>query len=94
MKLKSKYNIGQIVEYKTINDEGIGKIVSIDISFSFETRQKTEYKITKIENYYSTVYGKSFLIKEYDICKALNKSAFEKEYAKMKARQVEKKVEE
>lgn len=91
MKLKSKYNIGNLVEYwnTTISDYDIGIIKFIQIRFSSEMLQETIYKIYPIiQKDVRVDYGKE--IKESNVKRKLNKKTFDKvytrEYAKLLAR--------
>lgn len=91
MKLKTKYNIGDVVRYYnyTSSTNEIGIITHIYTDFSWETLQKTRYTIEKVKisnepcSFHKTV-------DEYDIKQRLNKKAFEKAFAEECAREVAK----
>lgn len=86
MKLKSKYNIGNIVRFynNAICDDDIGKIEGIKMSFSWANLQKTSYDITpiRVNNHYSVE------VEEFRIKQTLNKIAFEKAYAELCAKEM------
>lgn len=89
MKLKSKYNVGDIVRFynEAIPDDDIGRIYSVNIKFSIETLQQTSYKVTPIRmnnNYSVEIY-------EFKIKEKLNKKAFEKAYTEHCAKEMLKK---
>lgn len=88
MKLKSKYNIGSIVEFYNdrIQDYDIARIDGVTIEFSWERLQRNTYSISifrKDNNYYEE-------IQECKIIRQLNKKAFEKAYAEKCAKELRK----
>ena len=90
MKLKSKYNIGDIVEFETINTKKtlVGKIDSLVVKFSFEAGTDVVYYIRTFEFgiplYISTIKD----VHEYDIKNKLNSKAFSKRYAELVAERI------
>ena len=91
MKFKTKYNVGDIVQFynSKIHDNDIGTIQSVNVCFSWETLQKESYDIcpARIENDFSY---KGIVVNENSVYKKLNKKAFEKEFAKKCVKYVEK----
>lgn len=89
MKLKSKYNVGDIVIFynENTNENEIGSIDKIEIKFSWEILQKTKYTISlrKINGTYTC---NSKEVPEAYIYKKLNKRAFEKAYAEQCAKEI------
>lgn len=85
MKLKSKYNIGNVVEFynEGKQDYDIAKITGIKMEFSWETLQRTSYQVSPFRKFYSVE------IKEHQIKRTLNKKAFEMAYAEKCAREIE-----
>lgn len=86
MKLKSKYNIGSIVEFYNdgIQDYDIARINGIKMEFSWETLQRTTYYVSSFRK--NNDY--SIEIKEHQIRKTLNKKAFERAYAEQCAKEL------
>ena len=86
MKLKSKYNVGAIVEFFNdgIHDYDIARINGIKMEFSWETLQRTSYYVSPFRKNNSY----SMEIKEHQIRKTLNKKAFERVYAEQCAKEL------
>lgn len=90
MKFKTKYNIGDIVEFETIETKKsmIGKIDSLVVKFSFETKTDVIYHIRVLE------WGKPFYmltmknIHEYDIEKRLCSKDFWRKYSELAAEKI------
>jgi hypothetical protein len=89
VKLKSKYNIGEIVQFKNpeTKDIDVGSIDKVFISFSWEQLQKEEYMITPIRM--RAVYVSDWVrVEKTDIRKKLNKIAFKRAYAEQCAKEM------
>lgn len=97
MKIKTKYNIGDIVEYNDIYIMTIfyGRIKSLDIkissfnglAISYEVEDLINYKINNEDTIKTTLVG------EWHIEKKLNKKQFEKTFTKLLAQKtVEKQI--
>ena len=90
MKFKTKYNIGDIVEFETINTKKImvGKIDSLVVKCSFEWGTDVVYYIRAFEfgtpSHISTMKD----VHEYDINNKLNSKAFLKRYAELVAEKI------
>ena len=90
MKFKTKYNIGDIVEFETINTKKtlVGRIASLVVKFSFEEGTDVVYYIRTFEFgkplYASTIKD----VHEYDINNKLNSKAFLKRYAELVAEKI------
>ena len=91
MKFKTKYNVGDIVEFRTFDMKKnmIGKIDSLVVKFiSFETQTDVVYHIRMFE------IGKPLFmltmkdVHEYDIINKLNSKAFLKRYAELAAEKI------
>lgn len=89
MKLKSKYNVGDVVRFYnyTTSKYEIGAITRIHVEFSLEKLQKTWYTIetVKIKKAYTSFATN---VDEYDILQKLNKKAFNKAYAEECAKSI------
>lgn len=90
MKFKTKYNIGDIVEFETINTKKkmVGKIDSLVVKYSFEWGTDVVYYISTFEfgtpSHISTIKD----VHEYDIINKLNSKAFLKRYAELVAEKI------
>lgn len=90
MKFKTKYNIGDIVEFETINTKKrmVGKIDSLVVKCSFEWGTDVVYYISTFEfgtlSHISTIKD----VHEYDINNKLNSKAFLKRYAELVAEKI------
>ena len=90
MKFKTKYNIGDIVEFETINTKKrmVGKIDSLVVKCSFEWGTDVVYYIRAFEfgtpSHISTMKD----VHEYDINNKLNSKAFLKRYAELVAEKI------
>ena len=90
MKFKTKYNIGDIVEFETINTKKrmVGKIDSLVVKCSFEWGTDVVYYIRAFEfgtpSHISTMKD----VHEYDINNKLNSKAFLKRYAELIAEKI------
>lgn len=95
MKFKTKYNIGEVVQFYNhkICDNDIGIIDCINISFSWETLQKNKYVISpkRIESDFS--YN-GVEVDENSIYKKLNKKTFNKLFTEKCVKYLEKKVQD
>ena len=89
MKIKTKYNIGEIVLFKNpkTNDVDVGKIDKVYISFSWEELLKQEYMIIPIRM--RAVYVSDWVrVDKMEIHKRLDKKAFKKAYAEQCAKEI------
>ena len=90
MKFKTKYNIGDIVEFETINTKKrmVGEIDSLVVKCSFEWGTDVVYYIRAFEfgtpSHISTMKD----VHEYDINNKLNSKAFLKRYAELVAEKI------
>ena len=90
MKFKTKYNVGDIVEFETINTKKtlVGRISSLVVKFSFEEGTDVVYYIRTFEFgkplYVSTIKD----VHEYDINNKLNSKAFLKRYSELAAEKI------
>ena len=81
MKFKTKYNIGDIVVFEKQDfSRDIGKIMGVDLFFSYETMLEIKYIVEKFFKD-ATITSSSIEIKGNSIIKKLNRKAFEKAYA-------------
>lgn len=84
MKFKSKYNIGDIVEFTQSHMNYLGRITKITVSYVQDLGVIIKYQVILV--------GKnSYVINEVyegEIYKRLNKPAFEKAYAGYRAKQI------
>lgn len=91
MRFKTKYNIGDIVQFynEKIHDNDIGTITSVNVYFSWESLQKESYDIApaRIESDFS--YN-GIVVDVNSVYKKLNKKAFEEEFAKKCVKYIEK----
>ena len=91
MRFKTKYNIGDIVQFynERIHNNDIGTIQSVNVYFSWETLQKESYDISpaRIESDFS--YN-GIVVDVNSVYKKLNKKAFEEEFAKKCVKYIEK----
>lgn len=91
MRFKTKYNIGDIVQFynERIHDNDIGTITGVNVSFSWETLQKESYNISpaRIESDFS---DNGIVVDVNSVYKKLNKKAFEEEFAKKCVKYIEK----
>ena len=91
MRFKTKYNVGDVVQFynSNIHDNDIGTIGSVNVYFSWETLQKESYDIlpARIESDFS--YN-GIVVDLNSVYKKLNKKAFEREFAKKCVKYVEK----
>lgn len=87
MKFKTKYNIGDVVIFygNPVFEKEVGQIDKIKIDFSWETSQRTQYSIKRIN---INSIRASITVSETDIQRKLNKKAFEKEFTKLCVREV------
>lgn len=90
MKFKTKYNVGDIVEFETINTKKrmVGEIDSLVVKCSFEWGTDVVYYISTFEfgtpSHISTIKDAH----EYDIINKLNSKAFLKRYAELVAEKI------
>ena len=91
MKFKTKYNIGDVVQFYNdkIHNNDIGTIRGVNVYFSWETLQKESYDIlpARIESDFSYNGVK---VDRDSVYKKLNKKTFEEEFAKKCVKYVEK----
>lgn len=90
MKFKTKYNVGDIVEFETINTKKtlVGRISSLVVKFSFETGTDVVYYIRTFEFGTASHISTMKDVHEYDIINKLNSKAFLKRYAELVAEQI------
>ena len=90
MKFKTKYNVGDIVEFETINTKKtlVGRIDCLVVKFSFETGTDVVYYIRAFEfgtpSHISTMKD----VHEYDIINKLNSKAFLERYSELAAEKI------
>lgn len=90
MKFKTKYNVGDIVEFGTINTEKtlVGRIAGLVVKFSFEAGTDFVYHIRVLE------WGKPFYmstmkdVHEYDIKNRLCSKAFWNKFSELAAEKI------
>lgn len=89
MRFKSKYNIGDIVLFynETTQKTEIGKIRKLRIDFSYETNKQELYFVEKVKTDIILGLDERIKISEHYIEKRLNKRVFEKEFAKICAKE-------
>lgn len=90
MKFKTKYNIGDVVQFynERIHNNDIGTIQGVNVSFSWETHKESYYiSPARIESNFSCNRVK---VDADSVYKKLNKKAFEEEFAKKCVKYVEK----
>lgn len=90
MKFKTKYNIGDIVEFETINTKKrmVGKIDSLVVKCSLEWGTDVVYYISTFEFGTPSHTSTTKDFHEYDIVSKLNSKAFLKRYAELVAEQI------
>lgn len=91
MKFKTKYNIGDIVEFRRINMDKnkVGSITGITIRYSLEKGHRDVcYDIDIFELNKPIYISTKENIYEYDIENKLNSKAFLKRYAELVAEQI------
>lgn len=91
MKFKTKYNIGDIVEFETISTKGtlVGKINGLAVKSSFEAGTDVIYYIRTFE-FGKPIYVSTLIknVHEYDIKNKLKSKAFLKRYSELVAEQI------
>lgn len=85
MKIKTKYNIGDIIQFCSDRNElKVGKIVSLDIFIYDE--QEVSYEVQLFAG--DLNFDNGINLKEDKIIKKLNRKAFEKTYAEQCAKEI------
>ena len=87
MKIKTKYNLSDIVMFESFSENMCGKITQIDFSTNSFGNGITYTITTDLIKFKHT-----YTVRQSSIIKKLNKKAFEKEFAKEIARKQAEKV--